>query len=118
MNVLIYVFFFFSSRRRHTRSLCDWSSDVCSSDLLVLAQLDTIVSDNIGHSDKLHVLLLSNRLSNTLADYAEAVDSNPGRGLGHLDDSPRKRLSEPSHLDITGQRRCQSLTLFPIFFQS
>src|SRR5260221_8901767 len=25
-------FFFFSSRRRHTRSLCDWSSDVCSSD--------------------------------------------------------------------------------------
>src|SRR5260221_14377263 len=24
---------FFSSRRRHTRSLCDWSSDVCSSDL-------------------------------------------------------------------------------------
>src|SRR5260221_1735903 len=26
-------YFFFSSRRRHTRSLCDWSSDVCSSDL-------------------------------------------------------------------------------------
>src|SRR5215211_8246186 len=26
-------FFFFSSRRRHTRSLCDRSSDVCSSDL-------------------------------------------------------------------------------------
>src|SRR5947207_4200879 len=28
------LFFFFSSRRRHTRSLCDWSSDVCSSDLM------------------------------------------------------------------------------------
>src|SRR5205814_5905543 len=27
------VFFFFSSRRRHTRCLSDWSSDVCSSDL-------------------------------------------------------------------------------------
>src|SRR5204863_1207886 len=27
------TFFFFSSRRRHTRSLRDWSSDVCSSDL-------------------------------------------------------------------------------------
>src|SRR5438034_10507154 len=27
------IFFFFSSRRRHTRSLCDWNSDVCSSDL-------------------------------------------------------------------------------------
>src|SRR6267143_6730963 len=27
------MFFFFSSRRRHTRWNCDWSSDVCSSDL-------------------------------------------------------------------------------------
>src|SRR5688572_32087718 len=31
MGVLL--FFFFSSRRRHTRFDCDWSSDVCSSDL-------------------------------------------------------------------------------------
>src|SRR5438874_9925038 len=30
---VIYLLFFFSSRRRHTRSLRDWSSDVCSSDL-------------------------------------------------------------------------------------
>src|SRR5256885_6934620 len=29
------VFFFFSSRRRHTRLQGDWSSDVCSSDLLI-----------------------------------------------------------------------------------
>src|SRR3989442_10308607 len=29
----LYVFFFFSSRRRHTRCGRDWSSDVCSSDL-------------------------------------------------------------------------------------
>src|SRR2546430_13525355 len=29
-------FFFFSSRRRHTRFDCDWSSDVCSSDLVRL----------------------------------------------------------------------------------
>src|SRR2546430_13718051 len=27
------IVFFFSSRRRHTRFDCDWSSDVCSSDL-------------------------------------------------------------------------------------
>src|SRR5690349_21906215 len=31
-KVLLFSFFF-SSRRRHTRSLRDWSSDVCSSDL-------------------------------------------------------------------------------------
>src|SRR2546430_13340803 len=29
----VFCFFFFSSRRRHTRFDCDWSSDVCSSDL-------------------------------------------------------------------------------------
>src|SRR3989442_7894199 len=31
-------FFFFSSRRRHTRCGRDWSSDVCSSDLIVMCQ--------------------------------------------------------------------------------
>src|SRR2546427_8769675 len=31
---MTWIFFFFSSRRRHTRFDCDWSSDVCSSDLL------------------------------------------------------------------------------------
>src|SRR6266436_9557423 len=35
MNNRCFVFFFFfSSRRRHTRCSRDWSSDVCSSDLL------------------------------------------------------------------------------------
>src|SRR5205085_12539641 len=32
-GMLLLFFFFFSSRRRHTRFDCDWSSDVCSSDL-------------------------------------------------------------------------------------
>src|SRR2546429_2305857 len=32
-TVHLYCFFFFSSRRRHTRCSRDWSSDVCSSDL-------------------------------------------------------------------------------------
>src|SRR2546426_11011824 len=33
MDVIRGAFFFFSSRRRHTRLQGDWSSDVCSSDL-------------------------------------------------------------------------------------
>src|SRR5260370_10883577 len=33
MTFRMCFFFFFSSRRRHTRFKCDWSSDVCSSDL-------------------------------------------------------------------------------------
>src|SRR5207245_4538832 len=32
--IFFFFFFFFSSRRRHTRCYRDWSSDVCSSDLL------------------------------------------------------------------------------------
>src|SRR5204863_4605643 len=36
-------FFFFSSRRRHTRSLRDWSSDVCSSDLIYFNYLFTLI---------------------------------------------------------------------------
>src|SRR5437870_10365825 len=39
MLLVACVFFFFSSRRRHTRWPRDWSSDVCSSDLLLLALL-------------------------------------------------------------------------------
>src|SRR5882757_10756805 len=33
INISLFCFFFFSSRRRHTRYWRDWSSDVCSSDL-------------------------------------------------------------------------------------
>src|SRR5205814_3355274 len=34
--------FFFSSRRRHTRCLSDWSSDVCSSDLFIVGSVEAI----------------------------------------------------------------------------
>src|SRR5256886_9526412 len=53
-------FFFFSSRRRHTRFDCDWSSDVCSSDLTrqlfsVLPELlvtDTHVNERVSAAEK------------------------------------------------------------------
>src|SRR5204862_4120169 len=52
-----YLCFFFSSRRRHTRSLRDWSSDVCSSDLqcasgsyaVFLVLWATLVYDPLAH---------------------------------------------------------------------
>src|SRR3989475_5864404 len=43
--------FFFSSRRRHTRFDCDWSSDVCSSDLLGAAAHLVHGSDARGASE-------------------------------------------------------------------
>src|SRR5260370_41894578 len=41
------MFFFFSSRRRHTRFKCDWSSDVCSSDLTGPAALFLVGGDPV-----------------------------------------------------------------------
>src|SRR5882762_11327484 len=40
----MFFFFFFSSRRRHTRFKCDWSSDVCSSDLPRVAVAGPLIS--------------------------------------------------------------------------
>src|SRR5690348_1688782 len=37
------IFFFFSSRRRHTRWTGDWSSDVCSPDLYILFASITVI---------------------------------------------------------------------------
>src|SRR5205085_7532531 len=48
--VSLYIYyFFFSSRRRHTRFDCDWSSDVCSSDLFSLIILCLVVAYREGH---------------------------------------------------------------------
>src|SRR5438105_8874899 len=63
---LFYYFFFFSSRRRHTRSTRDWSSDVCSSDLMKtsvrvlaiiavgLAMLSTVACNKLQARDQLN----------------------------------------------------------------
>src|SRR5690348_18150813 len=42
------MFFFFSSRRRHTRWTGDWSSDVCSSDLVKLGDNALAIGDIFG----------------------------------------------------------------------
>src|SRR5260370_27568236 len=47
-DIIWFVFFFFSSRRRHTRFKCDWSSDVCSSDLLHLEISDPNFFESSG----------------------------------------------------------------------
>src|SRR2546421_7195001 len=41
------VFFFFSSRRRHTRSDRDWSSDVCSSDLIKKTRPALVIQNDV-----------------------------------------------------------------------
>src|SRR2546430_7925283 len=48
--VSLFFCFFFSSRRRHTRFDCDWSSDVCSSDLILLQQNLCQINDGTSNS--------------------------------------------------------------------
>src|SRR5437764_9500562 len=65
-----YVVFFFSSRRRHTRYIGDWSSDVCSSDLgtpaPIIQRLNTEV---VGILNELEV---KERLKQ------QGIDADPG----------------------------------------
>src|SRR6266566_3911016 len=46
------IFFFFSSRRRHTRLQGDWSSDVCSSDLWLYAFSETGIAPRIVYEPR------------------------------------------------------------------
>src|ERR1035441_10564866 len=48
------AYFIFSSRRRHTRCLSDWSSDVCSSDLLRQTRIDIFEVDTQRATTALH----------------------------------------------------------------
>src|SRR5436853_4321418 len=67
------LLFFFSSRRRHTRCLSDWSSDVCSSDL------SRRPSDCVAF-----LYLQPNAFSQRLAALRAAVGSTPAAGEGTM----------------------------------
>src|SRR5699024_12030981 len=70
--------FFFTSRRRHTRSKRDWSSDVCSSDLFINGELEWICATNafgmgIHKEDVRQVIHL--HIPTTFANYVQEVGS-------------------------------------------
>src|SRR5690242_8265875 len=108
---LCIIFFFFSSRRRHTRLTCDWSSDVCSSDLAVCgpgrARCDDCIRDGEyreqqcrGHQNppatagwrsihdqaSVHLLLLA------LLSPGACTGTRIWRVSGRSDDQPQVRL--------------------------
>src|SRR6266853_6044997 len=77
------MFFFFSSRRRHTRFDCDWSSDVCSSDLRPLVRLGSCVLDRPtalqpGPWDEAALWLCGKSAKKTERDPARSVSSTAG----------------------------------------
>src|SRR2546427_2905501 len=73
--MLFVFFFFFSSRRRHTRFDCDWSSDVCSSDLRA--------RDALEHAVELSVVEREDEIdvAEVVADL-EGAAAHLGRGGG------------------------------------
>src|SRR2546430_6962095 len=73
MLMCCFIVFFFSSRRRHTRFDCDWSSDVCSSDLVVKVGAATEVEM------KEKKLRMEDALSATRAALEEGIV--PGGGV-------------------------------------
>src|SRR5471030_1584458 len=71
--------FFFSSRRRHTRCLSDWSSDVCSSDLrgLQTREGEPIPKSRLSSDCTLQLECMKSE-SLVIADQHAAVNTFPG----------------------------------------
>src|SRR5947199_5892683 len=77
--------FFFSSRRRHTRCLSDWSSDVCSSDLTGPFARNPPVTANIERLARLRrvALPVGHLFEKAHADEAEGVNLRVGTSGDH-----------------------------------
>src|SRR5688572_33212016 len=70
------MLFFFSSRRRHTRFDCDWSSDVCSSDLAFMATSKMpVTAPIIRNSGKEASQCVNEGISKTKRQYNTAAAS-------------------------------------------
>src|SRR3712207_7079127 len=107
--------FFFSSRRRHTRYWRDWSSDVCSSDLvsngvdrnrlaLVLAVLSRHAGVQLGSSDVFVSVAGGVRVEEPGADLAIALAvASAARGVA-LGDGQRP-LAAFGEIGLTGELR-------------
>src|SRR5204863_1136585 len=100
------IFFFFSSRRRHTRSLRDWSSDVCSSDL---AEAERPYADQVGGIADLAGRVARQGELRVPAAHPFAVVAHPNQGLAavlDLDaDPPGARVEGVFHELLHDGRR-------------
>src|SRR5699024_12197163 len=81
--------FFFSSRRRHTRSKRDWSSDVCSSDLVdgLLDELQRTIDpqERLDISEQVQRLLLERGYTVPIYDRVQFAGAAAGLSGAHTD---------------------------------
>src|SRR5256885_8303615 len=86
----VVCFFFFSSRRRHTRLQGDWSSDVCSSDL---AQRDLVPAGHVRRvADQAGAVVERADRAEAEAEHGEAVRELERRGADGFDGLDRKSV--------------------------
>src|SRR5688500_2810707 len=113
------VFFFFSSRRRHTRLQGDWSSDVCSSDLGYTGleqdaveagrqlRVDSVLE---GHIQKLHDRIRVSISLRSVSDgrqlWADRFDEQ-WTGVFAAQDLVSQRVAEALALRLTGEEQRQ-----------
>src|SRR5437867_9107454 len=83
MFIIFFFFFFFSSRRRHTRSYGDWSSDVCSSDLLCVRDREHFSRGVEGH----HGIRGMEKRRETARARTQVEDALSRLDSPHLDES-------------------------------
>src|SRR5256886_10940486 len=99
-DLLLLLFFFFSSRRRHTRFDCDWSSDVCSSDLCSAAMLATVWRRNFS-SVRASAILLCGAVATSSCDCSiSPMTCPPVIDLSFARDRKSTRLNS-SHSQIS-----------------
>src|SRR5690349_1784733 len=105
--------FFFSSRRRHTRSLRDWSSDVCSSDLSARADdlAAAIILDMTRGSSARRFLIYSfiHRASEGGADRGAQMEADTAVNI-ELIFCPRVVIARSEERRVGKECRCRGRT--------
>src|SRR5207237_4373248 len=95
--------FFFASRRRHTRFKCDWSSDVCSSDLV------TTTAGDVGLFKRSGVATTATKVDFTIRWIGEPVKASAIQAIDsqrniYLLDGPGRRSEERRVGEECGRR--------------
>src|SRR2546422_7247407 len=106
------VFFFFSSRRRHTRCSRDWSSDVCSSDLIATELLgQELQRHRLSELEILGAVDLAHATLSDALDDAIAAGEDPARdeALGRA----RARARQAPGVTFPGGRLRHGLEVHP-----